>query len=100
MTVAPIELFNHEPDNLLPFFGSTRVSMIALAYALGVLAALLLVPVAVLVLQVLSALRDPAASERRQARRQRVAVLVPAHNEASVIGATLRSVVPEMRSGD
>jgi cellulose synthase/poly-beta-1,6-N-acetylglucosamine synthase-like glycosyltransferase len=74
--------------------------MIALAYALGVLAALLLVPVSVLVVQVLFALRDPAAIERREIRRRRVAVLVPAHNEASVIAATLRSVMPELRSGD
>jgi cellulose synthase/poly-beta-1,6-N-acetylglucosamine synthase-like glycosyltransferase len=65
-----------------------------------VLAGLLLVPALALFVQVLFALRGAPASERRETKRGRVAVLVPAHNEASVIAATLRSLAPELRSGD
>jgi cellulose synthase/poly-beta-1,6-N-acetylglucosamine synthase-like glycosyltransferase len=73
--------------------------MTVLASFLGAFAALLLAPAAVLLVQVLLALRG-AGSGGRGDVRPRVAVLVPAHNEASVIAATLRSVMPELAGGD
>ena len=74
--------------------------MVAPVEAIGVLAGLLLMPVLVLFAQILFALRGAQASERARISRPRVAVLMPAHNEASVIAATLRSLAPELRGGD
>lgn len=61
----------------------------------------LAIPVLMLTIEVLAALdvreeSDPEPSERRLP----VAVLVPAHNEASVIGDTLNSIGPQLRAGD
>jgi cellulose synthase/poly-beta-1,6-N-acetylglucosamine synthase-like glycosyltransferase len=67
---------------------------------LGALALALLVPASVLLLQVLAALTAPRGLQAPQGKRLRLAVLVPAHNEASVIGATLRSVLPQLAAGD
>lgn len=62
--------------------------------------ALLLVPVAVLCAECLAALlpgrKRPAAS----AARPPVAILIPAHNEEKVLGATLSSLMPQMRGDD
>jgi cellulose synthase/poly-beta-1,6-N-acetylglucosamine synthase-like glycosyltransferase len=74
--------------------------MSAFAYVLGALAAAAALPVLVLLAQVWAALRDTGASPPPRASRGRVAVLMPAHNEASVIAATLRAVLPQLRSGD
>jgi cellulose synthase/poly-beta-1,6-N-acetylglucosamine synthase-like glycosyltransferase len=72
-----------------------------LCILLGSLAALILVPITVIFLQVLMALparRDPP--ELQGGKRREVAVLVPAHNEAAGIANTLRSIVPQLRKGD
>jgi len=74
--------------------------MSAFAYVLGALAAAAALPVLVLLAQVFAALRDTGANPPPPASRRRVAVLMPAHNEASVIAATLGAVLPQLRSGD
>ncbi len=63
--------------------------------------AALIVPIAVLLVEVASALaerggRAPALGQARP----RIAVLMPAHNEASIIALTLRSVAPQLGARD
>lgn len=63
---------------------------------------LILLPVLVLFVQVLMACL-PARSRSRspaQGPRPRVAVLIPAHNESSIIVATLNSIRPQLLLGD
>jgi cellulose synthase/poly-beta-1,6-N-acetylglucosamine synthase-like glycosyltransferase len=65
------------------------------------LAAASLVPASILFIQVLMAL--PAAARRPampSGRRPTLAVLMPAHNEASVIVDSIRSVMPQLAAGD
>ena len=71
-----------------------------LNWLLGVPLAILLLPVLVLFVQVLLAgmpVRAPALAQRS---RPRVAVLVPAHNESSLIVATLNSILPQLLAGE
>ncbi|MBV9891085.1 MAG: glycosyltransferase [Rhizobacter sp.] len=80
----------------------------SLAGALGtvatVVALVLLVPSSVLLLQAVVAALPPRrrddAREPVPAARPAVAVLVPAHDEASGIGATLRTIVTQLAAGD
>jgi cellulose synthase/poly-beta-1,6-N-acetylglucosamine synthase-like glycosyltransferase len=67
---------------------------------LGAAALLLLLPVAVLFTEVIAAIaryRDPPVEE---SERKRVAIVMPAHNEASIIADTLDSLAPQLRSAD
>ena len=69
----------------------------------GLLSALLLLifmPVLVLFLQVLLACLPVRVKSAPSIVRPRVAVLVPAHNESSVIVATLESILPQLQAGD
>lgn len=69
----------------------------------GLLSALLLLifmPVLVLFLQVLLACLPVRVKPAPSIARPRVAVLVPAHNESSVIVATLGSILPQLQAGD
>jgi cellulose synthase/poly-beta-1,6-N-acetylglucosamine synthase-like glycosyltransferase len=59
-----------------------------------------LLPVSVLLMQVLTALFARRASSAPAGRRPAIAVLVPAHDEASVIAETLRSINPQLGAGD
>lgn len=74
--------------------------MSVLAGLLGVVAALLLLPVLLLLLQVLMACLPARVQPLGSHARPQVAVLVPAHDEASIIRATLASIVPQLRPGD
>ena len=82
--------------------------LLLLAWGCALIALLLAVPVAVLLLQVLMALPALRPRERAMlhspdaalASRPRLAVLVPAHNEALGIAQTLRSVRAELGPGD
>lgn len=67
---------------------------------LSLLALLLLVPVAVLLVQILVALPSRQRRRRPTAHRPRVAVLVPAHDEALGIVATVRGIVDQLAAGD
>ncbi len=62
---------------------------------------ILMVPVAVFCLECLASLLP---QRRRTARavwpRPRLAVLLPAHNERALLGATLGSIVPQLEEGD
>lgn len=62
--------------------------------------ALLLVPVAVLCAECLAALLPSRKKTREPGKRPRVAILIPAHNEEKVLGATLASLMPQVRQGD
>ena len=69
----------------------------------GLFSALLLLifmPVLVLFLQVLLACLPVRVKPAPSIARPRVAVLVPAHNESSVIVATLGSILPQLQAGD
>ena len=71
-----------------------------LGWLLGLLAIIVLVPVLVLVLQVLLACLPARSRPKGIGERPRVAVLVPAHDEALVIRAMLASVTPQLLDGD
>lgn len=74
--------------------------MSVLAWSLGTLAAIALLPVLLLLVQVLMACLPARAQPLGNNARPQVAVLVPAHDEASLIGATLASIAPQLRPGD
>lgn len=67
---------------------------------MSVLFLLLLIPVAVLALQVLAALPGHRERPMPAGRRPSAAVLVPAHDEAAGIAETLRSIAPQLAPGD
>lgn len=61
---------------------------------------LIVLPVCVLFVQVLLAWLPARALPSAKSSRPRVAVLVPAHNESSVIVATLKTIGPQLLEGD
>jgi cellulose synthase/poly-beta-1,6-N-acetylglucosamine synthase-like glycosyltransferase len=70
---------------------------------IGAAACVLLLPIAVLMAEVLLAVtlrRRAASPEPSEGRRPKLAVLIPAHDEASLIASTLRTVVPQLNAGD
>ncbi|MBA3624229.1 MAG: glycosyltransferase, partial [Methylibium sp.] len=73
-----------------------------LAVALLLLSVVLAVPVGVFTLQVIAGCLPPKSSPERRAAapRPRLAVLIPAHNEAAGLGATLASLAPQLVAGD
>ncbi|WP_407279872.1 glycosyltransferase family 2 protein [Aromatoleum evansii] len=71
-----------------------------LATVLAIVPALLLVPVVVLFVQVLAALPRRRSRSVRASARPRVAVLVPAHDEALGIVATVRNIRAQLGDGD
>ncbi len=71
-----------------------------LAWFLGLLAIIVLLPVLLLLLQVLLACLPRPVQPFASSRRGQVAVLVPAPDEASIIRATLASITPQLQPGD
>jgi cellulose synthase/poly-beta-1,6-N-acetylglucosamine synthase-like glycosyltransferase len=67
---------------------------------LGCAALLLLVPVTVVLVEVLLALTRRVREVPEERVRPRLAVLIPAHNEASIIVGTIRSVLPQLSTSD
>jgi len=67
---------------------------------LGCAALLLLVPVTVVLVEVLLALTGRGRETSEEGMRPRLAVLIPAHNEASIIAGTIRSVLPQLSTSD
>ena len=68
-------------------------------------AAVLLLPVAVFCVECLAALlpgcrQTPGTNGQSAPPRPSLAVLIPAHNEQAVLGATLQSLAPQLKSGD
>ncbi|UVL76007.1 glycosyltransferase family 2 protein [Pseudomonas putida] len=74
--------------------------MTVLSWLLGLLAVIALVPVSVFFLQMLLACLPPRTRPLGISVRPRVAVLVPAHDEAAIIRATLASITPQLLAGD
>jgi len=71
-----------------------------LNWLLSALSVLMLLPVLVLFVQVLLASLPARSIPSAKGLRPRVAVLVPAHNESSIIIATLNSIRPQLLEGD
>jgi glycosyltransferase involved in cell wall biosynthesis len=71
-----------------------------LSWLLCALLLLIFLPVLVLCAQVLLACLPARPVPVAQGRRPRLAVLVPAHNESSIIVATLNSLLPQLHAGD
>jgi cellulose synthase/poly-beta-1,6-N-acetylglucosamine synthase-like glycosyltransferase len=67
---------------------------------LMVATALVLVPVMVFAIEIALAMLPQASQPEAGAGRPTVAVLVPAHNEAGAIAATLQTILPQLRSAD
>ena len=81
---------------LLAVAASFTATLAALLFALAVLA-----PIFVLAAEILSALLPLEKMPRAAAaRRPRVAVLVPAHDEAAGIAATLTNICSQLAAGD
>ena len=74
--------------------------MTVIEILLCLLAAVMLVPVLVLMVQVLMAMPAYCPRAMPGGRRPTVAVLIPAHDEALVIAATLRALVAQLVTGD
>ena len=62
--------------------------------------AVLLVPTTLLFLQLCAAVRPADAPALSAAKRPRLAVLIPAHDESAGIAAALQSVLPQLAVGD
>ena len=71
-----------------------------ITWVLGILAAVLLVPAAVLFAQVLAALLPARRAGDDSGDRPRIAVLVPAHDERLGIAQTVRNLLPHLGPGD
>ena len=68
---------------------------------LGLAALLLLIPVVVLFIEVsLAGTAKPAVNARLSAPRPRLAILMPAHDEAVLIAATVAAVQPQLQPTD
>ena len=76
------------------------VVLLALELVLGLLAATVLIPALLVTLQVLLALVPGRARPVASGLRPQVAVLVPAHNEAAGIRATLQAILDQLAAGD
>jgi cellulose synthase/poly-beta-1,6-N-acetylglucosamine synthase-like glycosyltransferase len=75
--------------------------MIVLVEALlGCASLVLLVPVTVLFVEVALAVTSRRRDALGEGGRPRLAVLMPAHNEASVIADTIRSILPQLSASD
>lgn len=64
------------------------------------LAATLLVPVVVLCIECFAALFPRRPAKQFNGARPRLAILIPAHNEECVLGATLTSLMPQLHGED
>ena len=72
----------------------------AIEVILGAAASLVLILATVLFVEVTAAIVPPKRATSWEGERQSVAVLVPAHNESGLIAGTIRSVAPQLQSGD
>lgn len=63
-------------------------------------ALLVLLPATVLFAEVVSAVTGSRGTATPESERRRLAVLVPAHNEASIIAGTLRSIAQQLEEPD
>lgn len=73
--------------------------MFLVELVIGAAALVLLLPICVLTVEVIAAFTGGAAGVASQ-RRPRVAVVMPAHNEAFTIAETIRALRPQLRDDD
>jgi cellulose synthase/poly-beta-1,6-N-acetylglucosamine synthase-like glycosyltransferase len=78
----------------------TSVFLVILNTILSVFAALFLVPIAVLTIEVVAAACGRRIVFATSGTRTPVAILIPAHNEEGGISATLRSIAPQLEQHD
>ena len=66
------------------------------------MAIILMLPLAVLLLQVLAAIFLPKSTFALQPNviQPKVAVLIPAHNESLVLAKTIQTILPQLANGD
>lgn len=74
--------------------------MTPLEILLSSAAVIVLVPASVLFIQIIMAMFPGNSRLMEQSERPRLAVIIPAHNEALMIADTLRTVVPQLVAGD
>jgi cellulose synthase/poly-beta-1,6-N-acetylglucosamine synthase-like glycosyltransferase len=74
--------------------------MALLKILLDTAALLFLLPVSILFAEILLAVTERVRPVSRSGERLRLAVLMPAHNEASMIAGALRSIVPQLGGSD
>lgn len=72
----------------------------AIEAVLCVAALSLWLPAAVLCAEVLLAATRPAGASKVSAQRGRLAIIMPAHDEASIIASTIRAVLPQLERFD
>ncbi len=72
----------------------------ALTFLLGLFGLMLLVPAIVFFLETMFARRSGVVPQPLVAKRPRIAVLVPAHDEAAGIAASLATILPQLAPGD
>jgi cellulose synthase/poly-beta-1,6-N-acetylglucosamine synthase-like glycosyltransferase len=85
---------------LLSSRDETRVFPVILDAILSLVAALFLVPIAVLTIEVGAAVYGRRIVFATSGTRTPVAILIPAHNEEGGISATLRSIAPQLEEHD
>ena len=72
----------------------------ALVFGLFLVGVVLLVLVTVLLVEILASFAKGRTPKALPEARPRMAVLVPAHDEAAVIAATIASLLPELSPSD
>jgi cellulose synthase/poly-beta-1,6-N-acetylglucosamine synthase-like glycosyltransferase len=73
---------------------------LAIDFLLAVASLALLVPIGLLFIEVLSGLTRGNSPSTTMAERRPVGIVMPAHNEASVIGRSIRSILPQLTPSD
>jgi cellulose synthase/poly-beta-1,6-N-acetylglucosamine synthase-like glycosyltransferase len=74
--------------------------VILLEILLGTAAAAVLLPTFVLFTEIVLAVTQGPVTARVQGDRRRIAVLIPAHDESTMIASTLRSILPQLSGAD
>ncbi len=72
----------------------------ALSIVFGSLAVLLCVPVMIVFVEVLVAVLFDQPRRVTDTKRLRLAIVIPAHNEAAAIDGTVKAILPQLQSGD
>lgn len=79
---------------------TTDLVLLIVETVLLAISILLLIPSFVLMVECVAALFPPRAWRGQNSERSRIAVLIPAHNEAAGIGATLETLIGQLTSPD
>ena len=74
--------------------------VIGMEVILGAAASVVLIFATVLLVEIASAIVLPESDAVEDGERGSVAILIPAHNESSLIAETIRSVAPQLLGGD